>query len=238
MMQGGPTNQQAYDRGTTIFSPNGRIYQVEYAREAVKQGAPVVGVAEDAGLVLAATISTRSPLVETDSVEKLYTVDDHLVIGGSGHAADTRRLVDLARERAQEERLRYDEPITAEMLATAIADHLHEHTQAGVARPYGSGLFIGGYDDAPQLFEVDPSGSIRAWRANAIGQESETAVEHLEDEYDVSQPPEDALPLAVAGLGTSVAELEADAVAAVRIGPNGYRFLSEQTIQTAFEQQN
>ena len=235
-MVGGPSDQQAYDRGTSIFSPNGRIYQVEYAREAVEQGSPVVGVTDDTGLVLAATVSTRSPLVETESVEKLYTIDDHLVVGGSGHAADTRRLVDLARRTAQEERIRYEEPITADALATAIADHLHDHTQTGGARPYGSALLVAGHGDTPRLLEVDPSGSTRAWRANAIGSGSQEIVDHLEGAYEREDTSGDALALALASLRDTVADVEPTAVTAARVDADGYRFLPTDEIESVFEQ--
>jgi proteasome alpha subunit len=141
------SDQRAYDRGITIFSPDGRLYQVEYAREAVKQGSPVVGVRGEDAVALAAHAPRRSPLVEGRSVEKLHAVDDRVAVASAGHAADARRLVDIARRSAQGERLRYGEPATVESLSTTVADHVQEHTQTGGARPYGTALLFAGVDD-------------------------------------------------------------------------------------------
>ena len=90
-------NQQAYDRGITIFSPDGRLYQVEYAREAIKRGTASVGVRTDDGVVLAADRQVRSPLLEADSIEKLHRVDEHVAVASAGHVADARHLVEFAR---------------------------------------------------------------------------------------------------------------------------------------------
>ncbi|MEE6209423.1 archaeal proteasome endopeptidase complex subunit alpha [Salarchaeum sp. III] len=189
-------NQQAYDRGTTIFSPDGRLYQVEYAREAVGQGAPVVGVRGDDAVVLAAAPDAGSPLVETDSIEKLHRVDDHLAVGTAGHAADARRLVDIARQTAQEERVRYEEPMPADALATALADHVQERTQTGGARPYGTALLVAGTTEYPTLVEVDPSGATREWRASALGDGAPDAQDYLEDAYRAGLSAADAEALA------------------------------------------
>ena len=232
-MQG--TDQQAYDRGTTIFSPDGRLYQVEYAREAVKQGAPVVGVRGESGVVLATHRSRRSPLVDTRRGEKLATVDDHVAIGSAGHAADTRRLVDLARERAQAERLRYDEPTTVEALSTAVADHLQEYTQTGGARPYGTALLVGGHDDGPRLFEIDPSGATREWRANAVGRGASAALEQFEESYQAPLAAEDALGLALDGLDTAVEDLAVGDVDAVLVDDDGYSPVADDRLQEIIE---
>ena len=182
-MDGG-ARQQAYDRGHTIFSPDGRLYQVEYAREAVERGSPAVGVRTDGGVVLAARKRLGSPLLEPESVSKVHRVDDHLAVASAGHAADARRLVEEARVASQRHRLRYDEPMPAESLTTALADEVQERTQTGGARPYGAALLVAGADAAAsgvgepsandvekrfRLFEVDPSGTPYGWRATAIG---------------------------------------------------------------------
>jgi len=229
-MQG--SDQQAYDRGTTIFSPDGRLYQVEYAREAVKQGAPVVGVRGAECVVLASHTPRRSQLVEPGSVEKLFAVDDHVAIGSAGHAADTRRLVDLARRRAQDERLRYDEPATVDALATHLADHLQEYTQTGGARPYGTALLVAGYDDAPRLVEIDPSGATRQWRADAVGAGASDALDTFEAAYDTGLSEADALSLVLRGLDTAVEEFDvADADAGV-LTADGYDVLTPGRLES------
>jgi proteasome alpha subunit len=232
-MQG--SDQQAYDRGTTIFSPDGRLYQVEYAREAVKQGAPVVGVRGAESVVLASHSPRRSPLVEPGSVEKLFAVDGHVAIGSAGHAADTRRLVDLARRRAQDERLRYDEPVTVDALATHLADHLQEYTQTGGARPYGTALMVAGYDDAPRLVEIDPSGATRQWRADAVGAGASDALDQFEEEYDSGLTEGEALSLALRGLETTVDEFGIDEVDAGVVTEAGYETAAQERLQTVFE---
>src|SRR6056297_4024036 len=122
----GNSQQQAYDRGITIFSPDGRLYQVEYAREAVKRGTASVGVRTTDGVVLAADTRVRSPLLERSSVEKLHKIDDHVAIASAGHVADARQLIDFARRQAQMDRLRYDEPVDVESLTKRVTDHIQQ----------------------------------------------------------------------------------------------------------------
>jgi proteasome alpha subunit len=181
----GQNQQQAYDRGTSIFSPDGRLYQVEYAREAVKRGSACVGIRTTDGVVLAAEINTRSPLMESSSVEKLHMADTHIGVASAGHAADARQLVDKARQHAQVERWRYDQPIGVDTLTTAVCDDIQEYTQKGGTRPFGVGLLIGGIDeDEPRLFEVTPAGTTSEWRATAIGAKSEDLQSALEEQYE------------------------------------------------------
>ena len=227
------SDQQAYDRGTTIFSPDGRLYQVEYAREAVKQGSPVVGVCGEESVALVSHVPRRSPLVNPGSVEKLFAVDDHVAIGSAGHAADTRRLVDLARRRAQDERIRYGEATTVEALTTSVADHLQEYTQTGGARPYGAALLVAGYDDGPQLLEIDPSGATREWRADAVGHGASDAIERFEEEYAAPLAEGDALSLALDGLGVAVDELAAENVEAGTITEDGYEAVADDRLEAA-----
>jgi proteasome alpha subunit len=178
-------NQQAYDRGTSIFSPDGRLYQVEYAREAIKRGTASVGVRTADGVVLAADRQVRSPLVEEQSIEKLHRIDDHIAVASAGHVADARQLVDFAREQAQVNKLRYDEPIGVESLAKEVTDYIQRYTQSGGVRPFGVALAIGGVDPdgTPKLFETDPSGTPYEWKATAIGGNREALQGFLEEEY-------------------------------------------------------
>jgi proteasome alpha subunit len=177
--------QQAYDRGITIFSPDGRLYQVEYAREAVARGSASVGVRTADGVVLAADRQVRSPLIERDSIEKIHTIDDHVGVASAGHVADARKLVDVARQEAQINRLRYNEPVGVETLTKAITDHVQQYTQTGGARPFGVALLVAGIDDGePRLFETDPSGTPYEWQATAVGGGRDEIMGHLESEYD------------------------------------------------------
>ncbi|MFB6193983.1 MAG: archaeal proteasome endopeptidase complex subunit alpha, partial [Halobaculum sp.] len=163
-------DRQAYDRGTSLFSPDGHIYQVEYAREAVSQGAPSVGVRTTEGVALAAQSQAGSSLMVPESIEKLHKLDDHLGTTNAGHVADARQLIDFARRMSQGNRLRYGEPVGVETLAKYVTDHMQENTQRGGTRPYGAALLIGGIENGtPRLFGADPSGTPREWKATAIG---------------------------------------------------------------------
>ncbi|MFD1512946.1 archaeal proteasome endopeptidase complex subunit alpha [Halomarina rubra] len=193
----GNNDRQAYDRNSNIFSPDGRLYQVEYAREAVKQGSASVGIRTNDGVVLAAARRVRSPLLEERSVEKLHKVDEFHGVASAGHVADARQLVDVARRAAQVERLRYGEPITTDQLTTEISEHIQEYTQSGGTRPYGAALLIAGFQDGDaRLFETDPSGTAIEWQATAIGGGSDRIREELEEQYDPEMSVEDAVALA------------------------------------------
>ncbi|KZN25802.1 proteasome subunit alpha [Haladaptatus sp. R4] len=225
-MNGG--QQQAYDRGTNIFSPDGRLYQVEYAREAVRRGSVSVGVRARDGVVLAAKKAVRSPLMEATAIEKLHKIDDHIGVASAGHVADARRLVDFGRRRAQTDRLRYDEPMGIDPFTKAMVDHVQEFTQQGGARPFGAALLIGGVeprstdlssgvtprdgvepttgeDEPPQprLFETDPSGTFYEWQATAIGAEDGTVREYLEANYDPQGSVQSGIELALSALAES-----------------------------------
>jgi len=209
-------DQRAYDRGVTVFSPDGRLYQVEYAREAVKRGSPAVGVATDDAVVFAAYARPRSPLMETDSIEKVHDVDGHLGVATAGHVADARRLVDFGRQFAQRERLRYGEAPGVEPLAKAVADRIQESTQTGGTRPFGAALLVGGTDDAsadtsadgePRVYEIDPSGTPTEWRATAVGRGSDAIRDRLETEYSAGLDTGAGVSLALTALDTATDEV-------------------------------
>jgi len=197
----GQSQQQAYDRGITIFSPDGRLYQVEYAREAVKRGTASIGVRAKDGVVLLVDKRIRSPLMEQTSVEKIHKADNHIGIASAGHVADARQLIDFARRDAQVNRLRYDEPIGVESLTKDITDHIQQYTQVGGARPFGVALLIGGIEGGkPRLFETDPSGTPYEWKAIAIGSDRSDIQGYLEEHYDEEQDLEEAVELALRAL--------------------------------------
>ncbi|MEZ3115027.1 archaeal proteasome endopeptidase complex subunit alpha [Halobaculum sp. MBLA0147] len=197
----GQQQQQAYDRGITIFSPDGRLYQVEYAREAVKRGTASVGVRTDEGVVLAADKRSRSELMEPSSVEKLHKADDHVGIASAGHVADARKLIDFARQQAQVERLRYGEPIGVETLTKRITDNIQQYTQVGGARPFGVALIVAGVEDGePRLFETDPSGTPYEWKALSVGENRKDIREYLEEGFAEELTLEEGIELAFGAL--------------------------------------
>lgn len=200
----GNTQQQAYDRGITIFSPDGRLYQVEYAREAVKRGTASIGVRTQDGVVLLADKRLRSPLMEAGSVEKLHKIDSHVGIVSAGHVADARQLVEFARQAAQRNRLRYGEPIGVEALTKQITDHVQEYTQSGGARPFGTALLVGGIENGqPRLYEADPSGTPHEWKAATVGKDRSQIQDSLETTYQKQLSMEDGIDLALQALASS-----------------------------------
>ena len=199
----GQAQQQAYDRGITIFSPDGRLYQVEYAREAVKRGTASIGVRTEEGVVLAVDKRIRSPLLEGTSVEKLHKADDHIGIASAGHVADARQLIDFARQNAQTNRLRYGEPVGVETLTKEVTDHIQQYTQVGGARPFGVALIIGGIENGePRLYETDPSGTPYEWKALAVGADRGDIQEFLEENYDGGDSLDDGITLALEALAS------------------------------------
>ncbi|PSQ20575.1 proteasome endopeptidase complex, archaeal, alpha subunit [Halobacteriales archaeon QS_9_67_17] len=226
----GNSQQQAYDRGTNIFSPDGRLYQVEYAREAVKRGSPTVGVRFEDGVVFVAGGRLRSSLQVAESIEKIHKADDHVGVASAGHVADARQLVDVARRQAQVERLRYSEPADIESLTKEVTGYIQEFTQAGGARPFGAALLVGGVDDGgtPRLFETDPSGTPYEWEAVAIGGNADQIQGHLEAEYEAGIDAEAALELALRALedANEGGGLNAEGMSAAVVDDDGFRELS------------
>ena len=148
-----PLQNAGYDRAITVFSPDGRLFQVEYAREAVKRGTTSIGVKCPDGIVLAVDKRTTSTLVESSSIEKLFKIDEHIGAATSGLVADARALVERARVEAQINKITYSEPIRVDSLAKKLCDMLQLYTQNGGVRPFGSALIIGGiYNDKCKLF--------------------------------------------------------------------------------------
>ncbi|HVL49628.1 MAG TPA: archaeal proteasome endopeptidase complex subunit alpha [Candidatus Thermoplasmatota archaeon] len=175
---------QLYDSAATMFSPDGRIYQVEYAREAVKRGTTAVGVTFADGIVLMVDKRVSGKLIEAAAVEKLYKIDSHIGVASSGLVGDARVLVARARGDAQNNRYIYDESLEIEVLVKNLSDILQAYTQNGGVRPFGAAFLVAGIDSrGAHLYETDPSGAVVAYKATAIGIGRATALEFLEAEY-------------------------------------------------------
>ncbi|MFH0986725.1 MAG: archaeal proteasome endopeptidase complex subunit alpha [Candidatus Micrarchaeota archaeon] len=191
----------AYDRAITVFSPDGRLFQVEYAREAVKQGTTALGLIYGTGVVLAVDKNIISPLLKGESLEKIFKIDDHVVAASSGLVADARRLIDHARINAQEERMIYGKPVDIEILTRNICDLKQAYTQFGGARPFGTALLITGIDETGKhLFETDPSGAFNEHYAAAIGSGKKEVLAFFEKEYKSDLSFDDAIKFALKAL--------------------------------------
>ncbi|MFB6294683.1 MAG: archaeal proteasome endopeptidase complex subunit alpha [Candidatus Nanohaloarchaea archaeon] len=190
--------QMQYDRAKTIFSPEGRLFQVEYAREAVKKGSTSVGVTYDEGVVLAAT--RENPELQSRNPDKVFEVDDHIGMTVSGLVSDGRALLNDAREEAQRNVMVYDEPVPTSALAKFLADRQQMFTQYGGVRPFGVAMLVGGTRDRPELYQTDPSGILKEWNAIAIGRGAEAANELFRDRYEEDIDEDTAIQLALDAL--------------------------------------
>ncbi|MDG6914039.1 MAG: archaeal proteasome endopeptidase complex subunit alpha [Nitrososphaerota archaeon] len=186
-----------YDRAITIFSPDGRLYQVEYALETVRRGNLAVGVQTRQGVVLAVEEKQRK-LQSAESVIKMFQIDDHVGAVGAGYIPDARIQVDNARVLAQSNKLIYDEPVDVEAIAKRIADMNQQYTQYAGVRPFGVSLIIAGVDEAgPVVYLADPTGTYSGFHAIAIGQGSDQVNDYLEKNYSSDLTLEGAITLAI-----------------------------------------
>jgi proteasome alpha subunit len=193
-----------YDRAITVFSPDGSLYQVSYASEAVKKGATALGVRCNEGIVLAVDKRIPSTLVEPKSFEKIFKIDTHIGAATSGIISDARVLIDRARLEAQINKLTYSESISTSTLAKKIGDLKQQFTQYGGLRPFGVSLIIAGINESPELFVTEPSGAYLAWKATAIGEGKDTAMKVFEDEYRDDLTMEESIMLALKALKASI----------------------------------
>jgi proteasome alpha subunit len=175
---------QQYDEASTIFSPDGRLYQVEYAREAVKKGSTTMGFKWKDGVLLLAHKPETSRLVNLRSLEKIYQIDTHIACVATGLVADGRHLVEIAREEAQWSKLRYDEPISVKELVNILCEYKHMYTQFDGVRPFGVVLLVGGVDiSGKHLFSTDPSGAYLGYKAVCEGKKSNDAMTQFTKNY-------------------------------------------------------
>jgi len=200
--------QQGYDRAITVFSPDGRLYQVEYAIETVRRGTIAVGVKCKDGIVIAVEEKSRK-LQISDVAQKIFQIDDHVGVAAAGYIPDARSQVDNARFFSQSNKMIYDEPVEVETIAKHLADQSQQYTQYAGVRPYGVALILGGVvNNKPELFLTDPSGTFISYDAIAIGSGSEQVTDFLEKTYKEDLSLDDAATLAAAGIQLSSEDKE------------------------------
>jgi len=191
---------RGYDMTPTMYSPDGRIYQVEYAIETVKRGTLAIGVQSKNGVIIAVEEKPRV-LQVAESTQKIFQVDDHIGIAAAGYIPDARVLVDNARFFSQSNKLTYDETVEVETVAKHLADQSHQFTQYSGVRPFGVALIIGGVDrKGSKIFVTDPSGTYVSYAAVAIGGNSEEVTDFLEKNYNDNMSLEDMASLAIASI--------------------------------------
>ena len=186
-----------------MFSPDGRLYQVEYAIETVRRGSVAVGIKADDGVVIAVEERTRK-LQITEAAQKIFKIDDHIGVAAAGYIPDARSQVDNARFFAQSNRLIYDEEVGVETVAKHLADQCQQFTQYAGVRPFGVSLILGGINsDGPHIYMTDPSGTYIEYDAIAIGAGSDRVTNFLEKVYKSQMSIEDAAILAMAAIQKS-----------------------------------
>jgi len=185
-----------YDRTIAVFSPDGRLFQVEYAKEAVKRGATSLGIIFKDGILLA-TVKPVMSLMIGESLEKIFQVDDHAAAVAAGLLADARVLVNQSRVRAQVHKITYEEPIDVWSLARVIGDRMQISTLYAGLRPYGVSFLIGGVDKTgAHLIESDPSGMLFEWQAYAIGRGAILANKIFKQKWKANMSDKEAVELA------------------------------------------
>lgn len=194
---------RSYDRALTVFSPDGHLFQVDYALEAVRRGTCAVGVRGGSCVVLGVEKKSTLQLQDPRTVRKVAMLDDHVCVAFAGLTADGRILIDKARVECQSHRLTVEDPVSIEYITKFVAGVQQKYTQSGGVRPFGISTLIVGFDPndtTPRLYQTEPSGIYYAWKACAIGRSSKTVREFMEKNYTDELSRDDAIKLTVKSL--------------------------------------
>ena len=191
---------RGYDMTPTMYSPDGRIYQVEYAIETVKRGTLAIGIKGKNGIIIAVEEKPRA-LQVSEVTQKIFQVDEHIGVAAAGYIPDARVQVDDARYFSQSNKLTYDEPVEVETVAKHLADQSHQFTQYSGVRPFGVALIIAGVDrKGATIYVTDPSGTYVSYSAMAIGSGSDEVNDFLEKNYKSEMSVDDCASLAIAAI--------------------------------------
>ncbi len=229
-----PPAMMGYDRTTAMFSPDGRLFQVEYAMEAAKRGWTMVGVRVGEGVVIVAEKRRTHPLIDLERLEKIYMVDEHIGAGFVGFGSDGRVLIDHARLLAVQYKFTFGERIGVEYLTKQLCDVMQIYTQHGGVRPFGVTLLIGGVDEnGPHLFVAEPSGQYISYKAHGLGQGGSQAVEVLQREYRDDMSLEEAILLGIKAVAAGMEgkpTVETVEVGVVDVKTKRFRKLSKEEL--------
>lgn len=233
-----------YDRGVNTFSPEGRLFQVEYAIEAIKLGSTAIGIQTSEGVALAVEKRVTSPLIEPASIEKILEVDSHIGCAMSGLIADSRTMIDRARVEAQNHWFTYNERMSVESVTQAVSNLAlqfgdDDADPGAMSRPFGVALLFAGIDEkGPQLFHMDPSGTFIQYDAKAIGSGSEGAQQALQEVYHKSMTLKEASKESLKILKQVMEEkLNATNVEMARVTPGkGFQMFTKEELEDVIKE--
>ena len=199
---------RGYDMTPTMYSPDGRIYQVEYAIETVKRGTLAIGVKTKQGVIMAVEEKPRA-LQTSNITQKIFQVDFHIGVAAAGYIPDARVQVDNARLFSQGNKMTYDESVEVATIAKHLADQSHQFTQYSGVRPNGVALIIAGVDQKGEsIYVTDPSGTYVQYAAIAIGAGSDEVNSFLEKHYNEKLNLDEAAALAIAAINLKAEQKE------------------------------
>lgn len=232
-----------YDRGVNTFSPEGRLFQVEYAIEAIKLGSTAIGIQTNDGVVLAVERRITSTLMEASSLEKIVEIDSHIACAMSGLTADARTMIDRARVEGQNYWFTYNEPMPVESVTQAVCNLAmsfgETDSDTTMSRPFGVSLLVAGIDrvdgkSVPKLYHTDPSGTYIQYEAKAIGSGSEGAQSALQEDYHSSLTLEEAAKLSLTILKQVMEEKlsSSNVEVATVTAADGYKLYSKEQIES------
>ncbi|VDD82786.1 unnamed protein product [Mesocestoides corti] len=170
-----------YDLSASQFSPEGKVFQIEYAYKAVENSGTAVALKGKDGVVFAVENIVLSKLHEPGCIKRVFTVDAHIGMVVAGLQSDTKALVEVARDECSNYRDTFGAPISAKTLCERISMHMHAYTLYSAIRPFGVSILLGSYEeDGPHLFVIEPSGMYYAYEGCAIGKAKQNAKTELE----------------------------------------------------------
>jgi len=170
-----------YDLSASHFSPDGRVFQVEYAQKAVENSGTAVGIRGKDGVVMGVEKLVTSKLYEQGANKRLFNIDTNIGGAVAGLLADARQLVERAKEESSNYRYNYGSNIPLKHLTSRVSGYVHAYTLHSAVRPFGTSMIVASYDaDGPEMYLIEPSGVSWGYHGCAIGKAKQTAKTEIE----------------------------------------------------------